>query len=820
MYSRFASLLLTLYFFNFVSLGLTQSLPLPDFQVTADSFSFSNNSPVDGQEISIFIDVINIGPGAPTLNEDLILNLYEGESKNSSIQIMCRQVIIGLEPGETKRFIARWRIPVGQTKIHAEVNPTSHKKYIPESSQDNNYASTTITAKPRVFPTASTDKIHTAIQRGVDWIKLQQGRHSRTCLQCGTENQLILSCVICGATLKGLPEDQKPGPAWDFGEESRQETAIALLALISARKALGQSPLDDQAIQKGLGFLVAADWNQFEVYQYAIIVPTLVATGDAKYRQLAQFAIDQIVKKQLPVGGDEFSDPRDDGGWGYGSTADGAHMNMVVYALYAAKQWGLNVPPKTWKKAEAWIRRNQTNTGGWLYNLVDSGSPWADGVYGSMTATGLWALRACSVPVEDQQIQKGLDWIRRYWTLTRNPGSTAWHYYYLVALQRFCDIPPKLDQLVGHNWYQEIANMLVSEQQSNGRWIDHQDYFPTTCFALLFLSRSLPVAIKPDLGVIPQTLRFSPPSPRVGEPMQISVTICNNGASTQGVTNIDFYAGKTKKRSQRIARQKVILTPNRNQTSVSIDWVARVEGQQLISVFVDPDNLFNDLNPDNNQDFTIINIRRKSAQAIDPNLAIKKVSSNLYRIGTVMVNVAEGTVSIPGQINIVSPSTILEFFACTKLGKTHESLIMVEAEPIHIQLGLLRLNMTPGMNLTAQGDPHRPMGDEAHVWIDWKRGKEVIRLSAEDLVWNAFTNRKMLKTNWVFTGARIRNNQFTAQVSQSIIALHRDPDTIINHPLPSGIDDQTFRVNSTTVPAKNTPVTLIIQRTTSRPTKS
>ena len=76
-------------------------------------------------------------------------------------------------------------------------------------------------------------------------------------------------------------------------------------------------------------------------------------------------------------------------------------MNMVIYALYAAKQWGLDIPQDTWTRAEKWIRGNQTETGGWLYNLVDAGSPWAIGVYGSMTATGLWALRACGVSIEE-----------------------------------------------------------------------------------------------------------------------------------------------------------------------------------------------------------------------------------------------------------------------------------------------------------------------------------------------------------------------------------------------------------------------------------
>ena len=795
-----------------ISLSITSLAQLPDFEISAQSITFSDLSPVEGQEISIFIDIKNVGDGAPTPNEDLLLNLYEGPPEADPILIMCRQVIIGLEPGQSKRFTARWRVPPGDTEIHAVANPTDNKKHISESNLKNNYAFTSITAGNRSFPVATEEQIRTAIQRGVDWVKSQQGRHSRTCLQCGTENQLILSCVICGATLKGLPVDQQPGPAWDFGEESRQETAIALLALISSGRAIGHSLLEDPVVRQGLDFLMAEDWNLFEVYHFAIIVPTLIATGDEKYRQRAQFAIDQIVKKQLPVGGDEFSDPRDDGGWGYGATADGAHMNMVIYALYAAKQWRLKVPSDTWERAKAWVRRNQTSTGGWLYNLVDSGSPWADGVYGSMTATGLWALRACGAPVEDPQVQKGIDWLRQYWTLTRNPGSTAWHYYYLVALQRFCDIPPQLDTLVGQDWYQEIANMLVAEQQSNGRWIDYQDYFPTTCFALLFLSRSLPEPTQPDLGIVPRTLRFSPPSPRVGEPMQISVTIQNTGTVVDGLATIDFYAGDPKKQGQRIAGQEMILNSNYRETTVSVDWVAKKAREQQIFVIVDPQQKIADLNRENNQAVAKINIRPKSAQAIDPTLAVKKLGPNRYQIGAVLVDTESGTVSIPGQINIISPETILEFFACTGRGKTHESLVMVEAEPIHIQLGLLRLNMNPGMNLTAQGDPHTPTGDPADIWVDWQRAGEMVRLRAEDLIWNAVDDRAMQKTNWIFTGARIKNNQFTAQLFYSIIALYRDPDAIMNHPLPGGTDDRTFRVNPSTIPAKGTPVTVTIQR--------
>ena len=62
----------------FISLSITSLAQLPDFEISARSITFSDPSPMEGQEISIFIDIKNVGDGAPTPNEDLLLNLYEG----------------------------------------------------------------------------------------------------------------------------------------------------------------------------------------------------------------------------------------------------------------------------------------------------------------------------------------------------------------------------------------------------------------------------------------------------------------------------------------------------------------------------------------------------------------------------------------------------------------------------------------------------------------------------------------------------------------------------------------------------------------------
>ena len=230
-----------------------QQPSLPDFEVDSTSFVFSNPSPLEGEEITIYVTVKNVGQVGPTMNEDLIVNLYEGNPGTNPLQIMCRDVILGLEVGQSNSVKAQWRPPPGTTEVYAVVNPAGDDKEIQEANRTNNIAHTSITTTQRTFPKAAPEQIQNAIQRGVEWVRAQQGRHNRTCLQCGSQNQLISICVICGATLKGLPEDLIPGPAWDLGEDSKQETALALLALLSAGV-----PASDPAVQTRARFSYAA----------------------------------------------------------------------------------------------------------------------------------------------------------------------------------------------------------------------------------------------------------------------------------------------------------------------------------------------------------------------------------------------------------------------------------------------------------------------------------------------------------------------------------------------------------------------------------
>ena len=89
---------------------------LPDFYVDAESITFSNPTPIEGEEIIIWVEVKNIGEGTPTMNEDLVVDLYEADPATQPLQILCSDVILELKAGRTDRVEARWQAATGSDR--------------------------------------------------------------------------------------------------------------------------------------------------------------------------------------------------------------------------------------------------------------------------------------------------------------------------------------------------------------------------------------------------------------------------------------------------------------------------------------------------------------------------------------------------------------------------------------------------------------------------------------------------------------------------------------------------------------------------------
>lgn len=193
-------------------------------------------------------------------------------------------------------------------------------------------------------------------------------------------------------------------------------------------------------------------------------------------------------------------------------TGDNSNTQYAVLALFAASRAAVVVPKGPWQEVEKWFESKQNPDGGWGYDSAEApgmGLVTTDASSGSMTTAGLTALMVSKFylgkePKSEPSVQKGLDWLGKYFSVSTNPGGPSlWHYYYLYGLERIGTISG-LSEFGGHPWYKEGAEFLIKMQAADGSWksvspLPQQltDQVTDTCFAILFLKRATPTLQKP-----------------------------------------------------------------------------------------------------------------------------------------------------------------------------------------------------------------------------------------------------------------------------------------------------------------------------------
>jgi hypothetical protein len=149
---------------------------------------------------------------------------------------------------------------------------------------------------------------------------------------------------------------------------------------------------------------------------------------------------------------------------------------------------------------------------GWCYMPNDpEKEKWRAEITGSMTTSGVIALVVCKSVLEgtsqyssefaakvDKGIRDGCAWLARKFTVSTNPTGSGehyiHHYYYLYGIERTGELTLALN-FGNHDWYKEGAELLIAEQQEDGKWHSSSGTggpVIDTCFALLFLKRATP----------------------------------------------------------------------------------------------------------------------------------------------------------------------------------------------------------------------------------------------------------------------------------------------------------------------------------------
>jgi len=189
--------------------------------------------------------------------------------------------------------------------------------------------------------------------------------------------------------------------------------------------------------------------------------------------------------------------------------------------------------------------------------------------------------------------------------------------------------------------------------------------------------------------------------------------------------------------------------------------------------------------------------------------AIVRTGDNLYRVGEIVVDTKQRTVTFPARVNLTQG--VLEVLICTEYGKTHESLLSTKVDPLYLNVALLMLGLEGGRAVKYQGDPTTPVGSPVEIWLKAPEGDKEKLIRAEDWVFDTHKNRPMLHTDWVYVGSVLTKDGFMAQREGQIATTFHDPFTLIDNPLPEGGDDTVYVVHTEKVPPRGTPVTVVIK---------
>ncbi len=159
----------------------------------------------------------------------------------------------------------------------------------------------------------------------------------------------------------------------------------------------------------------------------------------------------------------------------------------------------------------------------------------------------------------------------------------------------------------------------------------------------------------------------------------------------------------------------------------------------------------------------------------------------------------------------------LEFFACSKNTKEHESIIATKAKPSLIHVGLLALGAEPGKPVQFEPEFAAATGPRIDITIRWldKEGKRHEAKAAEWI--QEAESKNQMSTWWVFSGSLFLKleggkNQYVADVTGEIIGVSNFPTVVLDLPVASTSDNNSllFQAFTENIPDEGTPVTVIL----------
>ena len=298
-----------------------------------------------------------------------------------------------------------------------------------------------------------------------------------------------------------------------FGKEEMNPAFTGMAVTAIARSPLRKDYVETPAFQKAVKYILScakedggiynSDWAAN--YNTSICLGALASLENKDYAK--QIKQTQNYLKGLQAGARselESADKDFYGGWGYRKGFSGADLSNTVITLTALKDSGLSADDETWKRALQFVEKCQNTKvdGGFIYRPneskagVDENGNYRS--YQSMTYSGLLSMIFANVDRNDERVKAAHNWIKKHWDLSENTpiGKQGLFYNYQTlakALNAYGEKYVVSDDKEKHDWYRELAERLLAEQNEKGFWVNTEErWFETnpilvTCYCLLAL---------------------------------------------------------------------------------------------------------------------------------------------------------------------------------------------------------------------------------------------------------------------------------------------------------------------------------------------
>jgi hypothetical protein len=200
---------------------------------------------------------------------------------------------------------------------------------------------------------------------------------------------------------------------------------------------------------------------------------------------------------------------------------------------------------------------------------------------------------------------------------------------------------------------------------------------------------------------------------------------------------------------------------------------------------------------------------------------VEKLDENRYRIGKIVIDRKTREISFPAKVNMAEG--LLEFLMVMPKGKVHESLLVTDISPTHLNFALLILRYKPSIELFALLDEGHPTGlypnvpaeikAAARIGIDveWKDGDgKTHRNPISEWIQQRENDTAMPAGPWLYTGSGMSQGKYIPDLSGDIAAIYVAQSALINYPGENDEDDTVWFAYPNRVPAKDTEVSVII----------